>query len=219
MSLRRKAVAPQTPEEVMWERLSDAEQRILIMAQPGPSSLQSDVHEEISDPVPWEIIINWPGHHRPAIPEDNVVYYHPGQPATEDHEEVVAGWKKFQDGAYFHCKVTADPERYPAPVVGDGEFAFFIPEDVDGMFLWRVEMGLSTPGGSDTVVQLRNSASGDMLSTPITVDAGDQHSDDSATPYVIDESVAQVAFKNWIFIDIDEAAADSRGLTVYTFFR
>jgi hypothetical protein len=219
MPRRRRAISPVNPHQVYVEEFEKIGDALTSLRQPGPSAVQAEDLEHSFEPTPWQVMVNWRGYHRPATYEDNYIYYHPGSPATEDRPAVEEGWKKLQDGAYFHCKVSADPERYPPPVVGDGEFEFFIPEDCDEMVLWRVEMGLSTAGGSITTVQLRNSRSGDMLSTPITIDGGDYHSDDATTPYAISQSNNQVLFKDRIYIDIDAASASSRGLTVYTFWR
>lgn len=102
---------------------------------------------------------------------------------------------------------------------GDGKFIWLIPEDLDGHTLMKVEAFVSTAGTGATTVQVRKVGTGDMLTTPITIDSGDLNSLDAATqPVVSTGAVADVVHGNHIAIDIDAAAAGATGLGVYFYF-
>lgn len=119
--------------------------------------------------------------------------------------------------AIFEIKVFEDDEIVTA---GDGKFKFAIPEDLDGAILSKAEAWVTGASGSGTIiVQLRNeSASVDMLSTELHIDAGDSNSKDSATPHVVDPGAAVVAWGDEIWINVDNAGSGALGLGVAVYF-
>lgn len=104
-------------------------------------------------------------------------------------------------------------------VVGDDQFNWEIPEDLDEALLVKIEGYVNSASGSGSVqVQIRSSASGDLLSTKINVDAGDLNSRDSATQPVIDTSVQQVAWGDHLRVDVDAAGSGTLGLGIILYF-
>lgn len=99
---------------------------------------------------------------------------------------------------------------------GDGRFIFEIPDDLDLKHLTVARGFVTTVGSTPTVVQVRNVTNGnaDMLSTPITIDAGEKSSETSGTPVVIDTADSIVHRDDQISLDVDSNAADSAGLGV-----
>lgn len=125
--------------------------------------------------------------------------------------------------AVYEIKLFADPV-WPDTValvrVGDTRFMFPIDSDLDGAYLLDVEGAVTTPGTvTDVTVQVRNWGDGsgagtNMLTTPLTIDAGTRRSCDSATPVVIDPLNDQVAACDLICLDVDTAPDDAKGLAV-----
>ena len=74
--------------------------------------------------------------------------------------------------------------------VGDGITSITCPTTFDGLVLYSIGAHVYTAGtGSVTTVQLYNvTTSTDVLSTPITIDAGELDTNSAATPAVIDTS-------------------------------
>ncbi len=106
----------------------------------------------------------------------------------------------------YEIKVFSDSS--PA-VVGDGAFFFPIPLDLNGLHLVAAAAGVSTPGGSGTMtVQVHNvDGAVDMLSTPVTIDAGDTTSYTAGTQPVVDTGNDQVSTGQTLRIDIDTIPA------------
>lgn len=90
---------------------------------------------------------------------------------------------------------------------GDGKAGFCVPPELDGFNLVSVRKDDDTAGTTGTEsTQIRRVRSGtpvDMLSTPITVDSGEQSSATAATPPVINTSNDDVATGDWIYTDQD----------------
>lgn len=112
----------------------------------------------------------------------------------------------------YHIKVFADDESCST---GDGKFQFHIPLWYDGFYLIYVEAFVTTAGAN--TVQIRNvTDSHDLLSTALTIDAGEECSADAAVPAVINQSYNQVSHKDKIAIDVD--VAGGMGLEVVLLF-
>ena len=125
---------------------------------------------------------------------------------------------------FYALKVTADanaldgllPDTATVPTVGDGKFVIEIDEDLDGARLVRASAYLTTAGG--VTIQIRNVRTGaDMLSTKITVDAGEKSSYDAAVQPVINPANAEVQGGDQIAVDID-AVSGGKGLGVRLVF-
>jgi hypothetical protein len=98
-----------------------------------------------------------------------------------------------------------------------------IPLGMNGYELTAVlaSMGDTNPVGSTVTVQVRNlTQAADMLTTPITIDAGEKTSATAATAAVIDTANDDVATGDDIRIDIDQVGSTTagNGLTVLLTF-
>jgi hypothetical protein len=115
-------------------------------------------------------------------------------------------------------KLFSDDPTSGVTVVGDDRWRFTIPHTMDGWYLSYVELGLGTTDSGSTEAQLRNVDNGDvdMLSTVVTIDAGDWSSEQGGG-FVIDQANALVAKTNRIAIDID-SGSDGTGLHIYIWF-
>ena len=105
------------------------------------------------------------------------------------------------------------------PSVGNGITHVTIPSTLDGKNLSSAQAHVYTAGtGSTTTVQLHNLTDGqDMLSTPITIDAGEKDSSTAATPSVTG-SYTGVSTADVIRIDVDVVASSTLGLEVRMVF-
>lgn len=118
---------------------------------------------------------------------------------------------------YFEIKVWADVIKVGRTNgTGNGLFIFEIPEDLNAFHLTVARAYVTTAGSSVTTVQIRNIDNGnvDMLSTPITIDAGVRSSIFSTTQRVIDTDNDQVSDGDQIAIDVDTNPTDAAGLGV-----
>ena len=90
--------------------------------------------------------------------------------------------------------------------VGDGISRITMPIDLNGLGLSSVGAHVYTAGsGSTTIVQIYNQTDGvDMLSTPLTIDAGEVDTSSAATPAVINPSNKTVATADVLRFDIDQ---------------
>jgi hypothetical protein len=114
-------------------------------------------------------------------------------------------------GAVREIKVVADTATLGT---GNGQFIFAVGADCNGLNLTSVESYITTVSSSGLVTcQVRNVTTGfDMLSTPVTIDAGEFTSDTAATPPVIDAAHMVVATSDEIAIDVDAAGTGAKGL-------
>lgn len=106
-------------------------------------------------------------------------------------------------------------------VAGDNAGGWFlvIPEDLDGTELVHAHAAAySQPTGGPIELQVRKGAATDMLSTPITIDAGENTSYTAATPPVIDGANAGVVTGDLIVVDIDDPASSAQGLDIILAF-
>jgi len=124
---------------------------------------------------------------------------------------------------HFEIKVFADrgaldgnlPDSAVIVSAGDGKFVLVVPPDLDGTYLTLAEAGVSAVGSSDLDVTLYNLTQAvDMLTTPITVPAGDYASYLPAATDIA-EANSQVAAADRISINVDAAGGgDAEGLLV-----
>ena len=69
------------------------------------------------------------------------------------------------------------------------------------------------------LIQIRNVTDAvDMLSTRISIDAGELHSKDATTPPVVDAAHDDVAYGDLLAIDIDTAGTGAKGLMIVLVF-
>jgi hypothetical protein len=96
---------------------------------------------------------------------------------------------------------------------GDGAFEFEVEDGLDQHRFWTVAAYVTTVGSGDTVVQLHNiDTAVDVLSTPITIEAGDKKSRSAAAQPVVLEAAALVTAGDHIRVDVDSAGSGSKGL-------
>ena len=105
------------------------------------------------------------------------------------------------------------------PTVGNGITHVTIPSTLNGKNLSSAQAHVYTAGtGSLTTVQLHNLTDAqDMLSTPITIDAGEKDSSTAATPSVVG-SYGGVSTADVIRIDVDIVATNTLGLEIRMVF-
>lgn len=150
------------------------------------------------------------------------VVYHGGT----HRPKLFGGTDPLRPLGYYEIKVFADanaldgllPAQATDVVTGDGKFIFAIPEDLHGTDLVRAHAFITT-AGSLVQVQIRNVTQGhDMLSTKVSIDAGDFTSYASATPPVVNQANAEVEEGDLIAIDVDAAGGGAQGLGVMLVF-
>lgn len=222
MALRRKGTAPQTEFAVMAERLAVLEDQVKQLRQAAASHIQSDRMDEAIDPFPWETMINWPGGHRPAFPFSSVLYFHPGRTDPITGEVIPAGWKQIAPPATHAIKVFSDNRLNK---VRDGAFRFDIEEDLANTKIVSVAAFNGTVGSGTTTVQIENVTRGiTILTTPITIDAGESNSFTAAVqPQISTGGVAgdpnnKVHLGDSMWINTLAVGAGSMGLGVYMTF-
>jgi len=107
--------------------------------------------------------------------------------------------------------------------VGDGITAVTIPATFDGLDLYSIGGHVYTVGtGATTDIQLYNlTTSVDVLSTKLTIDAGELDSSTAATPAVINTSVNSVSTATVLRVDVDQIASGTaaKGLEIRMEFR
>jgi hypothetical protein len=94
---------------------------------------------------------------------------------------------------------------FAVPVLGDGAYYFDIPEEMNGWELTDVHAhAITAPTGGLVQVQIRNvTDSVDVLSTVLSIDAGEHDSNTAATPPVINPLYDDVATDDIWAIDFD----------------
>lgn len=110
--------------------------------------------------------------------------------------------------------LVTDPLGDPL-TAGAGKAYVLIPLLADLSNLIDAVISVSTPGTTLTSVQLRRRRAGvddDMLSTELTIDAGETTSLTAATPGVIDTANDDVQVGDLIFVDITVAGNGAKGL-------
>lgn len=98
--------------------------------------------------------------------------------------------------------------------VGDGIARIVLPSNFDELNLKKVGAHVYTPGaGSTTIVQIYNQTKlVDMLSTRISIDAGENDSSTSATPAVINPLYTRVNEGDVLRFDIDQIGSSTAAL-------
>lgn len=119
--------------------------------------------------------------------------------------------------AVLFIKVFGDTQ---VVTTGDGKFIFEVSEDMDDMFLIKVESYVTTVSSSGLpTVQIRNVTQAvDMLTTKLTIDASELNSKTAAAPAVIDVANDDVFWGDHIALDVDVAGTGAMGLGVMLTF-
>ena len=100
-----------------------------------------------------------------------------------------------------------------ALTTGNGKFYFYVPATLNGFNIVAVHAEVITaPAGSVATFMLHNVTSGaDILSTAITIDAGETGSDSAATAAVINTSEDDLTTHDIIRVDIDGVGSSTAG--------
>ena len=100
-----------------------------------------------------------------------------------------------------------------ALTTGNGKFYFYVPATLNGFNIVAVHAEVITaPAGSVATFMLHNVTSGaDILSTAITIDAGETGSDTAATAAVINTSEDDLTTHDIIRVDIDGVGSGTAG--------
>lgn len=100
-----------------------------------------------------------------------------------------------------------------ALTTGNGKFYFYVPATLNGFNIVAVHAEVITaPAGSVATFMLHNVTSGaDILSTAITIDAGETGSDSAATAAVINTSEDDLTTHDIIRVDIDGVGSGTAG--------
>lgn len=200
MPRRRKSVAPLDASQVFSDRMDTIEKAIRTMAQAQAASVQVVDTENFNDPVEGMVVVDWP--------TSRLCYYHDNR------------WICTPENPVHAIKVYTDKT---ANKVGDGAFRFPIEEDLAELDIIAVRGFNGVVGTGPTVIQISNQTRGiDILSTPITIDAGEISSKTAGTPPVIRTDGAtpanHVHEDDVIWIDVDTVGSGSKGLGVYITF-
>lgn len=117
--------------------------------------------------------------------------------------------------AIYEIKVFEDINQV---ITGADKFVWEIPEDLDNSEIIKVEGFISTAGGSTTQIDIRHSDPCDVgasiLSTVITIDAGECNSKDAATQPVVSGGAVTVAWGDHLHIDVQAAGSGAKGLGI-----
>jgi len=115
--------------------------------------------------------------------------------------------------ATYEIKVFSDTQTLS---IGDGQFVFAIPDELDRRRLANAHAFVSTVSSSGKpTVMIRNiTQAQDMLSTAITIDVSAFTSFTASVPPVVDTSVNRVDGHDLIAIDVDAAGTGAKGLGV-----
>lgn len=174
------------------KRIRDLERRVANQDSPQPLPRI----DPTTYPAPFE------GQRAIDITDEQHTWYSDGE------------WRKAGGGVgLYEIKVFEDPV---VVAVGDMAFDWPIPRDLDGSKVVWVEAGVSTVASSGTTqVQIRKVGVGDLLTTKISIDAGEKNSKDAATQPVIDTgTISDLAWGDHLAIDVDSAGVGAKGLAV-----
>lgn len=143
----------------------------------------------------------------------------PEQPSKHGEQHGPRGPDPIDMPVVLFGKVSGDRATDPALLTGDGQLFYPITRDMDLMWLTDCEAKVSTTSSSGApTVQLRLTRAGstihDMLSTKLSIDAGDYSSRHAATPKVINAGNSQVEWGDQIAVDVDVAGTGTKGLSV-----
>jgi hypothetical protein len=100
-----------------------------------------------------------------------------------------------------------------ALTTGNGKFYFHVPSTLNGFDIVDVHAEvISAPAGSTIIIQLHNlTATADILSTLLTIDASETGSDTAATAAVISGSEDDLTTNDVIRVDIDQIGSSTAG--------
>lgn len=105
-----------------------------------------------------------------------------------------------------------------AITTGDGKAYFPVPATLSGRDLVGARAVLDSAGtGGGFLMQVRRKRSGvdvDMLSTRVSIDSGENDSEDATTPPVINASNDDVLIGDRIYFDLDGVPTGGKGLVV-----
>lgn len=198
---RREAFvgSPEAGVDKRFTRLEEAVKKIL---QAGPTTLHKVNIETYDNPVESEVVIDWP--------TQRFCWYH------DDN------WICVPFAPTHAIKVYSDKR---VNKVQNGAFRFDIERDLDGYVLWDVAAFNGTVGSGPTTVQIQNLTKGlNLLTTVITIDAGETNSYTAGTQPVINNAGPDadpnnmVHIGNTIWINVLSAGTGSKGLGVYMTF-
>lgn len=200
MPRRRKSVAPLDSPQVLTDRLDGIEKSLRTLSQAQAASVQVVDTENFNDPIEGMVVVDWP--------TSRLCYYHDGR------------WICTPENPVHAIKVFTDRTINK---VGDGQFKFPIEEDLGELDILAVRGFNGTPGTGPTTIQISNQTRGiDILSTPITIDAGEISSKTAAVPPVIRTdgipAANHVHEDDVIWIDVDAVGSGSKGLGCYITF-
>lgn len=125
-----------------------------------------------------------------------------------------------ENDIYFYARPRYIPIPVTGPVdaltVGDGQAYFHIPSDLNGANLTYVHAFNVTPStvGIPTFQVYHVTRGVDMLSTALTIDAGETGSNTAAAPAVINAAQDHVATNDIIRVDVDVAGDTTRGVVI-----
>lgn len=194
---------PQTDELIrdLQASLRDCQQRLALLEGRRRLDLPRGLTENIPAPGEGEALVR--------ADSNRPWYYADGE------------WRPFAAPG-FSFKLFADtgaldgnlPTSARVVTTGDGKIEFQIPESFDGLDLVYVGIYVSVVSSSGAIqVQIRNStASVDVLSTKVSIDAGEKTSKTAATPFVIDAANAGAVWGDMWAIDVDAAGTGAEGL-------
>jgi hypothetical protein len=99
---------------------------------------------------------------------------------------------------------------------GNGKAYYRVPSTLNGLSLVAVAAAVTTTSSSgNPTIQIHNvTQAADMLTTAITIDAGDTDSKDATTPAVIDTTNDDVVTGDMLRIDVDASGTGAKGLMV-----
>ena len=100
-----------------------------------------------------------------------------------------------------------------ALTTGDGKFYFHVPSTLNGFDIVDVHAEvISAPAGSTIIIQLHNlTATADILTTLLTIDASETGSDTAAAAAVISGSEDDLTTNDVIRVDIDQIGSSTAG--------
>lgn len=95
---RRQQPTPQTEYAVLEDRIAKLEAQMRIVSSSQRSTILTSDSSKHLDPVQGEVIVNHPGSHTLAKPEDGFVYYHDGEWRSIS---TTVAWMAVYDNEYF----------------------------------------------------------------------------------------------------------------------
>jgi hypothetical protein len=153
----------------------------------------------------------------------------PGTIAARNETRIDALERRYYDlAAFYEYKIYPDPNHPVALAdptaaivqVGDSQYYICIPRSVQIFRLVEAEASIAAAASGDVEIMIRNggiSGTGttDMLSTPITIDAGDCSSFFSGAPSVVDTGADEVDLGELVWVDVDaDGGGDATGLNI-----